>query len=150
MDRILSAAIAEPLPGYNKLKRSNSLGLEIDMSDNDVNRGYSALVASAERQKSYTLIDHKLRGILHSAKSEVMIAEGKVDFVPVNGTTMEQVLGGLEEEAARERKKLEEVFKYLNEYVCSYVAGAMGRLDVGMARFGERLFIPLRKTAVLE
>ncbi|KAK6518606.1 hypothetical protein TWF506_005741 [Arthrobotrys conoides] len=151
MDRILSAAIAEPLPSYNgKLKRSNSLGLESDMPDNDVSRGYSALVASAERQKSYTLIDHKLRGILLSAKSEVMIAEGKVDFIPVNGRTMGQVVGGLEEEAAKEREKLEAVFKYLNDYVCSYVAGTIGRLDVGMARFGDSLFIPLRKTVVLE
>ncbi|KAK6342506.1 hypothetical protein TWF718_007909 [Orbilia javanica] len=150
MDRILSAAITEPLPSYNKLKRSNSLGLETDMSENDVNRGYSALAASAERQKSYTLIDHKLRGILLSAKSEVKIAEGKVDFVPVNGSTMGQLLGGLEEEAEKEREKLEEVFKYLNEYVCSYVAGTMGRLDVGMVKFGERLFTPLRKMPVIE
>ncbi|KAF3244703.1 hypothetical protein TWF192_007637 [Orbilia oligospora] len=151
MDRILSAAVAEPLPSYNgKLKRSNSLGLETDMSDNDVNRGYSALVASAERQKSYTLIDHKLRGILLSAKSEVAIAEGKVDFVPVNGRTMGQVVKALEEEAEKEREKLEAVFKYLNDYVCSYVAGTIGRLDVGMARFGESLFIPLRKTVVFE
>ncbi|KAK6515762.1 hypothetical protein TWF281_004352 [Arthrobotrys megalospora] len=146
MDRILSAAIAEPIPGYNKLTRSNSLGLESDMSDSDVNRGYSALVASAERQKSYTLLDHKLRGILLSAKSDVTIAEGKVDFIPVNGRTMNQVIGNLEEEAAKEREKLEAVFKYLNEYVNSYIAGTMGRLDVEMARFGERLYIPFKKT----
>ncbi|KAK6503698.1 hypothetical protein TWF481_008702 [Arthrobotrys musiformis] len=150
MDRILSAAISEPLPGYGKLTRSNSLGLETDMSDSDVNRGYSALVASAERQKSYTLIDHKLRGILLSAKSEVSLAEGRVDFIPVNGRTMGQVLGSLEDEAAMEREKLEAVFKYLNEYVNSYVAGAIGRLDIGMARFGERLFTPLRKMVVVE
>ncbi|KAK6331473.1 hypothetical protein TWF730_004555 [Orbilia blumenaviensis] len=152
MDRILSAAIAEPLVGYNnnKLTRSKSLGLESDMSDSDVNRGYSALVASAERQKSYTVLDHKLRGLLLAAKSEVAIAEGKVDFIPVNGRTLQQVIGNLEEQATEEREKLEEVFKYLNEYVHSYVAGTMGRLDVGMAKFGERLYIPLRRTVLLE
>ncbi|KAF3927934.1 hypothetical protein ABW20_dc0107750 [Dactylellina cionopaga] len=147
MDRILSSAVQEPVQGFNALSRKNSV--ESEMLDSDVNRAYAALVASAERQKSYTLLDHRLRAVMLSAKSTLAIAEGKVDYFPGQGKTMEQLVRDLEDQQMKEQEKLEEVFKYLGGYVNSYIVGTMGRLEVALARFGERLYIPLKKAAAI-
>ncbi|KAF3931245.1 hypothetical protein ABW19_dt0200206 [Dactylella cylindrospora] len=143
MERILSAATDEPVEAFNSLSRTNSM--ESEMLDSDVNRGYSALVASAERQRSYTILDHRLRSIMVSAKSFLATAEVKIEFIPGQGKTLEEVVREIEEKEVKEVENLEAVFKYLNEYVNSYIVGTMGRLEVALARFGERLYIPLKK-----
>ncbi|KAK6527780.1 hypothetical protein TWF694_004760 [Orbilia ellipsospora] len=147
MDRILSAAVQEPVEKFNSLSRTNSM--ESEMLDSDVNRGYSALVASSERQKSYTMLDYKVRSILLGAKSSLAVMESTVDFMPGQDQSLEQLVMKLEESRMAEEERLEGVFKYLNEYVNSYIVGTMGRQEVALAKFGERLYIPLRKTVTI-
>ncbi|EPS44435.1 hypothetical protein H072_1557 [Dactylellina haptotyla CBS 200.50] len=147
MDRILSAAVQEPVEKFNTLSRKNSM--ESEMLDSDVNRGYSALVASAERQKSYTVLDQRLRGIMLSAKTSVAIAGGRIEFIPGQGKTLDELIMELEEDDALEKDRLDGTFKYLNEYVNSYVVNTMGRLEVALAKFGERLYIPLKKSVTI-
>ncbi|KAK6355462.1 hypothetical protein TWF696_004559 [Orbilia brochopaga] len=147
LERTLSRAITEPAHDF-RLKRRNSV--DTAMLDSDVNRAYSALLASAERQRRYISLDHSLRQILLSAKAALEVSEGTVEFIPGQGKALEEVVAEITDCGRREVEVLETSFRNLGEYVEGYAGGTMGRLEVALARFGERLYIPSIRKAVAE
>ncbi|KAF3928808.1 hypothetical protein ABW21_db0208678 [Orbilia brochopaga] len=147
LERTLSLVVIER-PHDFRIKRRNSV--DTTMLDSDVNRAYSALHASAERQRRYISLDHSLRLILLSAKTSLEACEAAIEFIPGQGKALEEVVAGVTESGLRETAVLQASFRNLGEYMDGYAGGTMGRLEVALAKFGERLYIPSMRKAVAE
>jgi len=141
LDRILSTILEEPIAEFSKS------AFESELLDTDLNRAYSALVASAERQRGYTVLDHQLRSVLLAARASLSIEEGRRDLKESGkkDEVLDALLHGIQLKEDKEREQLENVFKYLFEYVGTYISGTMNRLEPALVKFGERLYIPLSK-----